>query len=572
MSSFGRYKRTLPVLVLFTILLIPVYMLAGCGNQENVSEEETVELFPEVTAAESSCSITFSHPSGFYDEPFQLTITASDGNTVYYTLDGSIPTPESAVYEAPIEITDASSNENVYSMRTDVSLYFETGRYSAPEITVDKCTILRAAVFDDAGDLLQESFGSYFVGFQDKIGYDRMNVVSLITAPENLFDYETGIYVLGKAYDEAVAAGVEPEQGERFFPANYREKGKEWEREAYVCFFDPDHHLMAEQPAGIRIKGRGTRICIPKSFNLYAREDYGAKTFGADPVQVGYLPKHIALYSGGMDRSKIKNVLAAELTADLDFANLSYQPCVVFLDGEYWGVYWITDKFDGMYFQENFGMDKDDVVMIKGGEVEIGEDDDISLYEELLDFCVSNDLSDPVLYGEFQERVDMESFLDYYATELYLANHDWPAANFALWRSRKGGGEGFCDGRWRWMFFDTDEECMEQWYSYYDSVEAARNSDVMFDALCENAEFRQAFADRLLLFSGTIFAPENVAPVLNKYVDLMLVPVEVEGDRYHFDEDEIVWERGEYMRGFFEQRPQAMKEIIMAEFPDVSIE
>jgi len=572
MECFGQKLITMTGRITAAGFLGAVLFLSGCGKKAD-AEVESQELILEAAEDESAHAIMFSHPSGFYDSDFSLTITAEEGDTVYYTLDGSIPTTASAVYEGPITITDASANENVYSMRTDVSLYFETGEYQPPEVTVDKCTVLRAAVFDGSGTLLSESCASYFVGFQDKTGYDRMNIVSIITAPENLFDYDTGIYVLGKTYDDAVAAGIEiDEDEERYYPANYREKGKEWEREAFVSFFGTDRELLLEQVLGIRIKGHGTRVCVPKSFNLYARESYGEKTFGADLVGVGYLPKRLALYSAGMDRSKIKNVLAAELTADLHLGNQTYQPCVVFLDGEYWGVYWITDKFDGPYFRETYGVEKDDVVLIKGGELEIGEDGDFALYEELLDFCSSNDMSDPANYAAFQEKVDLESFLDYYATELYLANHDWPSTNFALWRSREKGDGEYYDTRWRWLLFDTDEECMEQWYSDYDSIAVARERDVMFDALCENAEFRQAFADRLILFSETIFAPENVAPVMNRYVDLMLVPVEVEGDRYHFDEDEIVWVRGEYMRGFFEQRPEAMRAIIGEEFPDVNPE
>lgn len=549
--------------------LVLLVLLGGCGK----TEQQQIPELPIVTQEEiQEAEITFSAPSGFYEEPFTITLDAG-GRTIYYTLDGTVPTQQSAVYSEPIQITDASPNENTYCMRTDTSIYFETGRYQAPEVTVDKCTILRAAVFDDDGNLCREEYASYFVGFQDKIGYDRMNIVSIITAPENLYDYDTGIYVLGRTYDEAREAGEEIEEdGERYYPANYRQKGKEWEREAYISVFDPDRQLLMEQRIGIRIKGHGTRVCIPKSFNLYARDSYGEEYFGADLPQVGYPSKRLGLYSAGMDRSKIKNVLAAELTADLNIANLSYQPCVVFLDGEYWGVYWITDKFDGPYFREHYGVDKDNVVLIKGGELEIGEDGDFSIYEEFLDFCTSNDMADPENYQAFQDRVDMESFLDYYATEIYLANHDWPSTNFALWRSREEGDTEYEDCRWRWMLFDTDEECMEQWYYDFDSIDFAKNRDEIFNALCENAEFRQAFADRLIRLSETVFAPETVAPVMNRYVDLMLVPVELEGQRYHFDEEEIVWERSEYMRGFFEQRPAAIREIIAEEFPDVNLD
>ena len=87
-----------------------------------------------------------------------------------------------------------------------------------------------------------------------------------------------------------------------------------------------------------------------------------------------------------------------------------------------------------------------------------------------------------------------------------------------------------------------------------------------------NAEFRQVFSERLILFSKTVYAPETVQPVLDKYVNLMFYPIELETERYNFGEEEVAWQRGEYMRGFFEKRPESIKEIIESNFPDVTIE
>ena len=64
--------------------------------------------------------VRFSVASGFYDEPFWLEMEA-DGGEIYYTLDSSEPNEHSIPYTGPIEIRDASPNENVYSTITDVS-------------------------------------------------------------------------------------------------------------------------------------------------------------------------------------------------------------------------------------------------------------------------------------------------------------------------------------------------------------------------------------------------------------------------------------------------------------------
>ena len=77
----------------------------------------------------------FSHDSGFYEGSFSLSISAFHAEEIYYTLDGSTPDENSLKYPGPIRITDATQNENTYSMRTDVSVGFYTdllGQAKAP--------------------------------------------------------------------------------------------------------------------------------------------------------------------------------------------------------------------------------------------------------------------------------------------------------------------------------------------------------------------------------------------------------------------------------------------------------
>lgn len=81
-------------------------------------------LFLTAINSEPNQEIKFSAESGFYDEGFYLEIEADEGEKIYYTLDCSDPDENSILYEGPIWIDDASNNENVYSMITDVSVDF----------------------------------------------------------------------------------------------------------------------------------------------------------------------------------------------------------------------------------------------------------------------------------------------------------------------------------------------------------------------------------------------------------------------------------------------------------------
>ena len=178
-----------------------------------------VEIFldknSEAVPGDEMSVLSFSKGSGFFEEPFELELTA-DGGTIYYTLDGSIPDRNSIKYETPILITDATLNDNTYSMRTDVSVAFDREAverisveeaypgYQIPDYNIDKATVVRAALYDNSGICRDIQTATYFVGFSDKEGYDGMSMLSIVTDPLNLFDYEKGIYVTGKDYADYV--------------------------------------------------------------------------------------------------------------------------------------------------------------------------------------------------------------------------------------------------------------------------------------------------------------------------------------------------------------------------------
>ena len=75
-----------------------------------------------------------------------MVLSAAEGLTIRYTLDGSEPTEDSFLYVEPLILTDPSSSENVYSAREDITSLDRN--YQAPEEPVDKAAVVRAAAFD----------------------------------------------------------------------------------------------------------------------------------------------------------------------------------------------------------------------------------------------------------------------------------------------------------------------------------------------------------------------------------------------------------------------------------------
>ena len=125
---------------------------------------------------------------------------------------------------------------------------------------------------------------------------------------------------------------------------------------------------------------------------------------------------------------------------------LSSRPCVLYLNGEYWGIYYVEEKPDEHYLEDHLGVDDDEVTIIKEwNEVDCGSPDN---FNALYAWMEQADLTDEEQYAYVEAHIDIANFIDYYIFELYSANRDWPATNIRMWQ------EG--DSKWRWILYDTD--------------------------------------------------------------------------------------------------------------------
>ncbi len=503
----------------------------------------------------------FSKDSGFYDSGFSLTINAPAGTTVYYTTDGSDPTAESEKYTSPISITDMSNTENKLSARTDIS----ASNVTAPRKTVDKAAIIRAVAVDSSGRVSEPVTKTYFVGKTASGYYKNMKVFSLVTDPDNLFDYEKGIYVKGKKYDEATnntnpgqqpgGPGQQPggpggwqipgwgDWGGGFnfmepwkTPANYTQKGREWERIANVEMFDNGTSVV-QQNVGIRIKGAASRNAAQKSFTLYARQDYGKPELEYDffdgtavKAKNGKAIKkfeNIVIRNGGNDCGYyyFRDSVNQQLVADRAFATQGMSECMLFIDGEFWGIYQITEKVSDDYINSHYGIKKSDVAIIKNDEIEEGTDQDLQDWNNLIQGVANGSIT----YQQFAQKVDIQSFMDYFSAEIYWANSDWPQNNVAVWRSNAiDDTNPYSDGKWRMFLFDT-ESGQGLYGSQNNSANAdcfrriAQNDDTLsmaFTKLLKNADFASDFARTYMDIANYNFDTKKTTAAIDKYKQL----------------------------------------------------
>ena len=238
----------------------------------------------------------FSRVSGFYPVDFKLKLISEEGTKIYYTLDSSDPrTSESSQeFNDYILIYDRSSEPNVYSAyeedeESPVSIS-KNQRYKAPLYPVDKAMIVRAVAKNDEGQFSEVITKIYFVTNYELIKYQDLNLVSLVTEPDNLFSPEIGIYVTGNSYQEWKKSENYTTNIRAWDPqtqCNFVKKGKEWEREAVMTFIEKGE-ITLQQNVGIRVKGAATRSYASKSFNVYAREQYGKSKIKTNLLKRNY--------------------------------------------------------------------------------------------------------------------------------------------------------------------------------------------------------------------------------------------------------------------------------------------
>lgn len=403
-------------------------------------------------------SVAFSHERGFHTVPFELVLTADAGTEIRYTLDGSVPTATSRLYAAPLPVADRTPAPNSLSTISDVSTSYAP--WAAPRGQVFKGTVVRAAGFAAGERVTPVATRTFFVHPDGDNRY-RLPVISLVTDSLHLFDHESGIYVNGKIYADWRAANpTATETGDT--PTNFAQTGEAWERPLHIELFEDDGSLGFAQDAGVRMHGSWARAFRQKTWRLYAKNDYGPSWFDyqlfPDKDLTRY--KRFILRNSGQDWTKtmLRDGFMQRLVQDLNFDTQFYRPVVVFVNGEFWGIHNIRDRYDDYYIETHYGVPRNQIDFLElDAVVQEGE---ATHYNEMIVFLRFNALNSPQRLAQLRTMMDTENYGEYAMSQIYFNNRDWPHNNIDYWRKRTStylpDAPYGHDGRWRWMMKDTD--------------------------------------------------------------------------------------------------------------------
>ena len=175
------------------------------------------------------------------------------------------------------------------------------------------------------------------------------------------------------------------------------------------------------------------------------------------------------------------------------------------------------------------GLNKNNIIAIKEGEVDIGEDDDYQKYEELMSYA-KKDLTDQKIYNEFISKIDLQSMIDYYAIQTYINNSDWGLdeqgvyKNVLLWRTRTIEDSTYGDTKWRWSLYDLEYSSSlyneDKTSASYCAIESALEKHPLFASAMKNQEFKEKFYNTYYELKESNFKLENIKTSLNNKFNL----------------------------------------------------
>ena len=431
---------------------------------------------------------------GFYDGLISLSIDENysendDIPSIYYTTDGSIPTSNSSLL-----------NGNKIDL-------FRTG-------------IIRLRAIENNALPSPIQTETYFIQQRHDLP-----VISISTHPRNLWSDEEGIYVVGNN-------GIGGNGHEK---ANWNQ---DWEIPIGFEYYNRNGIREINTAAGAKIMGGWSRLNPMKSLAIFFRSVYGLSEIDHKLFESKDISKFesIVLRNSGNDftsqgHSMFRDGLMSTLVNDTEIDNNAFQPSIVYLNGEYWGIHNIREKLNEHYVESNSNEESDNIDLIgNGGGLNhfAAVHGTAEEYSSLLNYATSNPLFFSNFYEEVEKRLDIDNYIDYHIAQIYYANTDWPGNNTKIWRSRNN------DGQWRWILYDTDFGFNLQYGGnvYHNTLNFALDpsgpgwpnppwSTQLFRQLFDSPIFRAKFANRTADLMNSAFKPSYVHSVIDSLSNLI---------------------------------------------------
>lgn len=395
---------------------------------------------------------------GVYSGITSLTVELS-GDAIRYTTDGSLPTADSRIYDGPITLTGTAVIR---------AASFPEGKLPSKAVTL--CYILGQA--------------------------HTLPVLSLTADPGELFAAGSGIYA-NSLQDVEIGGNLKL----------FEENGS----------FSLD--------CGVELYGSSSLQLDKKSLQIHFRSRYGADYLGY-PVfgDEGPMVFDELLLQAGQEhgRSLFRDELLTSLAHSFSDSVPAqrYKFTVLYINGEYWGIYALKESFGSTFYSENFGVSEESVEMLRWPAPYLSE-----VYH-LTAYCAEQDMTQSEHYAYMLERLDVDSLVDWMVLQGYTGNPDIED-NLRLFRSVENGN------RWQFAFYDQDGG-----FLYHQELAnlfaGAENLDYqkLTRGMIRNPAFRERFLTRMAEAKAGALKDEAVLAEIDRLEALLLPEMTRERQRW----------------------------------------
>ncbi|ESU26194.1 hypothetical protein FSS13T_11850 [Flavobacterium saliperosum S13] len=549
----------------------------------------------------------FTHTGGFYTAGINLGISnTTAGSTIIYTLDGSDPDPNnlngttysyknsyeelvgdadgpmlqnnyrSFTYSGPIPIADRSSLPNDLAKMSSTHHHVP---YYIPTSPVFKGTVVRAKAIKSGSIPSKTVTRTYFVTPSGNSTFS-LPVVSLSVTESKLFDYNNGIFVAGALFDGWRAANPTVNANPYNFDANFRIDGDISERTGNINYFENGVQKL-NQDIGIRINGGYSRGWQSKSLRLVARSDYGNDSmnhkFFSDESLTTFNRLILRNSGGDFFDTMYRDALADELMKGTGMETMAYQPTITFVNGEYWGILNLRERFDEHYFKNVCGIEEVDLDFMENDQRGLPG----SHYNNMFVYLTNNSLTIPANFDYIKTQMDVDNMRDYYIANIYYDNTDWPHYNTVFWRKKTAYNPNALyglDGRWRAALKDNDD-CFGSTtgVNNHNNLEVATDpnssdsgnppeSTLVLRSLLANTTFKNDFINRFADLMNTYYLPSRFIAVSTAMKNRIQPEIQEHLDRWKAT-DYGWWEESiNLMHSFANERPNYQRQHIRQKF------
>lgn len=415
----------------------------------------------------------FSLAAGFYPGSQTLSITSPDANvSIRYTTNGSVPTASSTLYSTPISIASTQ--------------------------------VIRARAFS-TNTSIPASFvesNSYFIGVTHGIAVVSVygdNLLTLLNGTQ--IEPATGFEYFDEAGNfETEVSGTANEHGNDSWA--YNQRGFDFESvDQYGYGYCLDYKIFHRKP-----RRKFQRVILKAAANdNYPFED-GAHLRDAychDLSQKGHLK--------------------------LDERSTEF--CVVYVNGQYWGVYDIREKVDDSDFTDYYyNQDNPNIQMLKtwgGTWSEYGGPQAQADWNSLLNYITTNNMATPANFAYVDSLYNWQSLADYIILNSVCVTSDWLNWNTIWWRGLDPNGD---KKKWRYALWDNDAT-FGHYINYTGIPDTSPNADPcnpeslpdpggqghvpIVNALMANPTFKQYYINRFADLMNTSLSCDTMLALLD---------------------------------------------------------